>query len=72
MWEMSREDTTAWMQEVRLQEVTGKVESGTETESEAGARAEEVRSDQHPVKTIIYWMLVFTSMTTMFTDHTFY
>jgi len=28
---------TAWMQEVRLQDVTGRVESGTETENNAGS-----------------------------------
>jgi hypothetical protein len=33
--------TTAWMQEVRLQEVIGRVESGTETENESGDRVEE-------------------------------
>jgi len=38
---MSREDTTAWTQEVRLQKVIGRVESGTEAESESGDRTEQ-------------------------------
>jgi len=32
-------DTIAWMQEVRLQDVIGRVESGTETESDAGSQS---------------------------------
>jgi len=39
-------DTTAWMQRVRLQEVIGRVESGTETENESGDRVEESESDR--------------------------
>jgi len=37
-----RINTTAWMQEVRLQDVIGRVESGTETENESGDRVEDV------------------------------
>jgi len=37
-----RINTTAWMQEVRLQEVIGRVETGTETENESGDRVEDV------------------------------
>jgi len=39
---IDRINTTPWKLEVRLKDVIGRVESGTETESEVGTRAEGV------------------------------
>ena len=44
---------------------------GDPQEVENVARGQGVRSDQNPVKTIVYWMLVFTSMTAKILNQSF-